>query len=102
SKGVWRAAEPSSRRFEPWPDFYWHDAVHELRRLARGLESLAAALEELHAHGLVWLNFDPREIEETFAIVGSAEPSRVSGACGEPSRGSQPGRRPSRPNRPAP
>jgi protein phosphatase len=68
--GVWIAVERSSRRFEPWTEFSWHDAVHELRRLTRGLEALAAALEALHAHGLVWLNFDPREIEEAFAVVG--------------------------------
>src|SRR5262245_9894827 len=67
AKGVWIAAERSSRRFEPWTEFYWHDAVHELRRLVRGLESLAAALEQLHAHGLVWLNFDPRHTEAAFA-----------------------------------
>jgi PPM family protein phosphatase len=86
--GVWVAAERSSRRFEPWTEFYWHDGIHELRRLAGGLESLGQALEELHAHGLVWLNFDPREIEETFAVSdrGVGEPSRVSGQSGEPSR----------------
>lgn len=77
--GVWVAAETSSRPFEPWVDFHYHDPITELRRLLHALGLLARALQELHDHDLVWLTFDPREIEQDFALaVGADEQAPTS------------------------
>jgi serine/threonine protein phosphatase PrpC len=67
--GVWVAAETSAKPFDPWVDFHYHDAITELRRLIHALDLLARALDELHQHDLVWLTFDPREIEQAFAVA---------------------------------
>jgi serine/threonine protein phosphatase PrpC len=61
--GVWVVVECSGQAAAPWT---WRDADSgdDLRQLCRFLERFACALEELHERKLVWLTFDPGEIEE--------------------------------------
>src|SRR5262249_25525693 len=61
--GVWAIAEATGVRAEPWAQAVGGDPLDELRRLAAYLDTLGQALEALHARGLVWLTFDPRELE---------------------------------------
>jgi protein phosphatase len=66
--------ETSNRRFEPWQGPWQANAFDDLLRLENALHPLAKALEVLHERGLVWLTFDPREIEE----VPAPSPAEVS------------------------
>jgi serine/threonine protein phosphatase PrpC len=68
--GVWVAAELRGERPEPWLVPPGIDPVEPLRRLTEFLGPLAQALEQLHARGLVWLNFDPRALEWVAAPDG--------------------------------
>lgn len=61
--GVWLLAETSNALFHPWANPL-PDPLEECERLHHHLVRLAEALEELHAHGLVWLIFDPRQLDE--------------------------------------
>jgi serine/threonine protein phosphatase PrpC len=61
--GVWVAAEATGVWPEPWAECDGLDVLGRLRRLADFLDLLGQALEGLHAAGLVWLTFDPRDIE---------------------------------------
>jgi serine/threonine protein phosphatase PrpC len=61
--GVWLAAEVAGRPAEPWRDGLATEPRERLRQLVEFLEPFAAALEELHAAGLVWLSFDPGALE---------------------------------------
>ncbi len=63
--GVWLAAAATGRPFTPWRGLHPTQTLANAQRLAEILARLARALEELHAAGLVWLTFDPREIEES-------------------------------------
>ena len=64
--GAWLFAEAMNSPFEPWSEPL-EDAHAEVARLLTFLPQLTASLEELHAHGLVWLTFDPRRLEQTDA-----------------------------------
>jgi serine/threonine protein phosphatase PrpC len=61
--GFWVAAEASGIRPEPWRQAEDTDPIGALHRLAAFLEPLQEAMTALHDAGLVWLTFDPREIE---------------------------------------
>jgi serine/threonine protein phosphatase PrpC len=61
--GVWVAAEAAVRS-RPWTVPPGQDTLDWLQRVANYLDQLAAALEGLHAQGLVWLTFDPVALEE--------------------------------------
>ncbi len=61
--GTWVVAEAGARP-EPWAEARHLEPLEQVRRLADFLDHLAAALDELHAAGLVWLTFDPRELDE--------------------------------------
>jgi PPM family protein phosphatase len=52
------------RHAHPWESRDPENPLDDTRRLLSFIEMLAASLEELHRHDLVWLNFDPAEIEE--------------------------------------
>ncbi len=62
--GTWVAAETNGVPAQPWLTPAETDPIAELHRLLRFLQPLAEALSELHGHGLVWLTFDPRALEE--------------------------------------
>jgi serine/threonine protein phosphatase PrpC len=61
--GIWVIAEATGIRSEPWVQAFLLEPLESLHRLAAHLELLSQALEALHAQGLVWLTFDPREVE---------------------------------------
>jgi serine/threonine protein phosphatase PrpC len=61
--GVWVVAEATEGAFEPWASPL-SDPHEECERLLHFVRPLANALTELHAHGLVWLPFDPRHLEQ--------------------------------------
>ncbi len=63
AQGAWVVAEAAAPQALPWAAPPARDALQELRHLDVFLGILADALEELHAAGLVWLTFDPKEIE---------------------------------------
>jgi serine/threonine protein phosphatase PrpC len=69
-EGVWLLAEAAPPQPPPWFAPPASDPVEEVKRLAAALDPLAASLGELHAEGLVWLTFDPREFE--FPAAGPA------------------------------
>jgi serine/threonine protein phosphatase PrpC len=62
--GCWVFVDAAPARIRPWSEHVADDPIEDLRRLGRFLEPLARSLEELHERHLVWLTFDPREIEE--------------------------------------
>lgn len=61
--GAWVLAETTNRPPGPWAE-RGQDPYEENRRLLCFLHPLADALEEMHEHGLLWLTFDPRHLEE--------------------------------------
>jgi serine/threonine protein phosphatase PrpC len=67
SAGTWIAVPTTGRRAQPWTTAAASDFPAELRRLTDFVEPLARGLEQLHEHDLVWLTFDPLEIEEAAA-----------------------------------
>ncbi len=71
--GVWLLAEAWSPQPPPWLLPPARDPLDEARRLAAFLDVLATALGELHAQGLVWLTFDPRDLE--FLPASAARPA---------------------------
>jgi serine/threonine protein phosphatase PrpC len=72
-QGWWLVVDSSGQRAEPWKEPRGATPLEEVQRLCRFVQSLTGALEELHDHNLVWLNFDPGELE----IVSAAEGSRA-------------------------
>jgi protein phosphatase len=63
-RGIWVLAEASGTRVKPWVDWPALDRLDVLEHVANFAEQLARALEDLHAAGLVWLNFNPLAVEE--------------------------------------
>lgn len=61
--GVWVLAEVRGKPARPWEATVSEDPLEDLGGLCRFLAALAGGLEELHGEQLVWLTFDPREIE---------------------------------------
>jgi protein phosphatase len=61
--GAWLMFETTCERFRPWEQPL-EEPLDELARMLGALKPLADALEELHRHELIWLMFDPEEIEE--------------------------------------
>jgi len=72
SEGLWIAAESSGIRARPWIETPQEHPLQELRRLFRFASALGRTLAELHQQRLVWLNFDPAELEDTTA-AGAAD-----------------------------
>lgn len=62
--GLWLVVGTTGHHVEPWKDLPSEPILEELRRMLRHVEGIATALEELHEHDLVWLNFDPLELEQ--------------------------------------
>jgi serine/threonine protein phosphatase PrpC len=58
------SVESSASGNDPWASPL-EDVYDECERLLRYLSLLVKSIEELHAHGLVWLTFDPRHIEQS-------------------------------------
>jgi hypothetical protein len=52
----------------PWEGSALGGALAEAQRLAYFVRSLAIAAESLHQHALVWLNFDPKALEDAGPI----------------------------------
>jgi serine/threonine protein phosphatase PrpC len=73
--GFWLLAEAGPLQAPPWLAPPALEPLEEVRRLAGCLDLLAAALGELHAQGLVWLTFDPSEIE--FLPATALPPARA-------------------------
>jgi serine/threonine protein phosphatase PrpC len=63
-QGLWLAVACRGRPAQPWWTERARDPLEELRRLREFVEPLARTLTQLHEQNLVWLNFDPEEIEE--------------------------------------
>jgi serine/threonine protein phosphatase PrpC len=61
--GFWVVAEAIGERYEPWVEEERLDTRRRLRRLADFVDLFRKAVEPLHAAGLVWLTFDPAEME---------------------------------------
>lgn len=60
--GTWVIAETTSQRSLPWPRESG-DSLEQLRQLVDVVELLAQALDSLHQEGLLWLPFDPDQLE---------------------------------------
>jgi serine/threonine protein phosphatase PrpC len=65
SDGMWVVAQAEPTRVQPWTELANGDPHEQVDRLLVFLELLSSALEELDANGLIWLTFDPRELEVT-------------------------------------
>lgn len=63
--GYWIAAQTTNRRASPWTLVTRLSGPGRLQRLLAWLPKLIAAIEDLHQRNLVWLTFEPEEIEET-------------------------------------
>lgn len=63
AEGAWVFFPAGAPLPVPWLGDGGHDALGELGRLLEFLRALHFALEALHTQGLVWLNFDPLELE---------------------------------------
>jgi serine/threonine protein phosphatase PrpC len=61
--GFWVIAECAARRATPW-ERRSDNPIQEVNEACRFLEKLGGGLEQLHECGLVWLTFDPLELEE--------------------------------------
>lgn len=62
--GAWVSADLAGEPPQPWSEAS-NEPYADLRRLQSVLERLAQALEQLHSRGLLWLTFDPLQLEET-------------------------------------
>lgn len=62
--GVWVLVQAAESRWTPWLNWPGMDRLDALEQLAGFAEQLAQALEQLHAAGFVWLDFDPLALEE--------------------------------------
>jgi serine/threonine protein phosphatase PrpC len=62
-QGCWILAEAAAERSQPWLAADGLEAPGRLRLLTDFLDDFQEALTALHAAGLVWLTFDPREME---------------------------------------
>jgi serine/threonine protein phosphatase PrpC len=62
-EGTWVVAEATGVRPEPWREAAGLKPLEQLHRLADALDGFRDALETLHAAGLVWLTFDPLDVE---------------------------------------
>lgn len=71
AEGAWILFEAGLPLAVPWANG-GADPLRELRRLLDFLDGLEKTLDVLHAQGLVWLNFDPLELE----LKASADPER--------------------------
>src|SRR5262249_7868924 len=60
--GAWAIFEATGDWIVPWT-LPPHDPLEDLTRLLKYAESLAGVLEELHRLQLVWLLFNPTELE---------------------------------------
>lgn len=60
--GAWAIFEATGDWIVPWT-LPPHDPLGDLTRVLKYAESLAGVLEELHRHQLVWLLFNPTELE---------------------------------------
>ena len=70
-QGRWLVFETFLDRPLPWQQSTLQDPFQELQRLLACIFSFVPALEALHRHSLVWLNFDPNALED----MGRLEPS---------------------------
>jgi protein phosphatase len=61
--GFWVVAGTSGDRARPWAEAARLETADNLRRLATFLDRFGNSLETLHHAGLVWLTFDPNELE---------------------------------------
>src|ERR1700677_4136650 len=71
ANGLWLAAACRGRPAQPWWTERCRNPLDEVRRLHEFAQPLARTLTELHEQNLVWLNFDPEEIEEVPTDTGS-------------------------------
>lgn len=62
-EGTWVTATTTGQAFSPWSASRHGSPLEDLQQLIGFVSDLAEVLEELHSHGLVWLNFDPTELE---------------------------------------
>jgi serine/threonine protein phosphatase PrpC len=62
--GLWVLVEATGQPWSPWSSTS-SDPVQRVAEVVEATRRLAAALMELHAHGLVCLTFEPTAIEET-------------------------------------
>jgi serine/threonine protein phosphatase PrpC len=60
--GTWLIAEASLPRPLPWPQATGA-SLEQIRQLVETVDLLAQALESLHQQGLLWLSFDPNQLE---------------------------------------
>jgi serine/threonine protein phosphatase PrpC len=61
---TWVVIEAAGERLTPWTAWPGPDLLAGLESLAAFADRLAASLEELHAAGLVWLDFDPLALND--------------------------------------
>lgn len=64
-EGVWVLAQATGQRPQPWLEVA-ADPLGDLTRLVDFLGRLAVSLEGLHSVGLLWLTFNPLELEEWY------------------------------------
>ncbi len=67
-QGRWLAYETHPEHSLAWPTQPLADPLADLQRLSAQVQSLAHALEALHQHSLLWLNFDPGALEDAGSL----------------------------------
>ncbi len=74
-RGQWVICPAAPTADRPWRDRPpSHDPLERLHGLIADMLSVAHALDQLHRHGRVWLNFDPAAIEDAGPLPAAAHP----------------------------
>lgn len=73
AQGRWLIYETAPAAAPAWQQTPLADPLQELQRLSAAVHSLTHALDALHQHSFVWLNFNPHAIEDIGPEAGSVD-----------------------------
>jgi serine/threonine protein phosphatase PrpC len=73
AQGRWLIYETTHAAPPVWLQTPLADPLQELQRLSAAIHSLTHALDALHQHSFVWLNFNPHAIEDIGPLKASAD-----------------------------
>lgn len=60
--GTWVIAA-HAEPYEPWLETHSFEAMGSVSQMLHHARAVSGVMEELHAHGLVWANFDPQALQ---------------------------------------